>query len=322
MLLLGYAGLIIGASLVGGWLPMVLRLTHTRLQVVISAVAGFMLGVALLHLLPHALLDAGTTPPKTLMGAVLAGFLAVFLLERFFSFHTHELPGVTQDGGGDEHQDHGHSHGQNHEHEHEHEHGRGSGWLGAMVGLSVHSVLAGFALAAAFASDASLDDPDASADPHAGHDHHGHDHHQHGHGGHDSHGVDGAAGFEETLGLPGLAVLLAILAHKPLDSFTVLALAHRAGLSGRRAHLLNAVFALAVPLGLLLGVAGLSASASPVITSFAVAFAAGTFLCVSLSDLLPEVHFHRHDRVKLTLSLLLGLGLAAASAWVEAVLMH
>ena len=314
LLLLGYASLIVAASLIGGWLPMIMRLTHTRLQVLISAVAGFMLGVALLHLMPHALMEAGTTPPQTLMGAVLAGFLAVFLLERFFSFHTHELPGVEDD----DHAHHAHDQPLGHTE-------RGSGWFGALLGLSVHSILAGFALAAAFASDAELDHPES--DPHAGRTHH--DPHGHGHGhGHDhadgpvGHSIHEATGFEETLGLPGLTVLLAILAHKPLDSFTVLALAHRAGLHGRRAHLLNAVFALAVPLGLGLGVAGLSVFASPALTAFAVAFAAGTFLCVSLSDLLPEVHFHRHDRVKLTLSLLLGLGLAAASAWLEHFLMH
>ena len=37
---------------------------------------------------------------------------------------------------------------------------------------------------------------------------------------------------------------------------------------------------------------------------------AGTFLCISLSDLLPELQFHQHDRVKLTIALLLGLTLA------------
>ena len=34
------------------------------------------------------------------------------------------------------------------------------------------------------------------------------------------------------------------------------------------------------------------------------------FLCVSLSDLLPELQFHRHDRVLLTIALILGLGVA------------
>ena len=34
------------------------------------------------------------------------------------------------------------------------------------------------------------------------------------------------------------------------------------------------------------------------------------FVCIALSDLLPEVQFHAHDRVPLSLSLLVGLLLA------------
>jgi zinc and cadmium transporter len=42
----------------------------------------------------------------------------------------------------------------------------------------------------------------------------------------------------------------------------------------------------------------------------ALAFSAGAFICIALSDLLPEVHFHSHDRTKLTVAFLLGIGLA------------
>src|SRR5947207_9174992 len=38
----------------GGWLPLLVRLTHTRVQLVTSFVAGLMLGVGVLHLAPHA----------------------------------------------------------------------------------------------------------------------------------------------------------------------------------------------------------------------------------------------------------------------------
>jgi zinc and cadmium transporter len=48
------------------------------------------------------------------------------------------------------------------------------------------------------------------------------------------------------------------------------------------------------------------------------AFSAGTFLCISLSDLLPELQFHQHDRVKLSLALLLGLTVAYAAGRLEA----
>ena len=40
------------------------------------------------------------------------------------------------------------------------------------------------------------------------------------------------------------------------------------------------------------------------------AFSAGIFLCISLGDLLPEVHFHSHDRLQLSGMLLLGVLLA------------
>ena len=44
----------------------------------------------------------------------------------------------------------------------------------------------------------------------------------------------------------------------------------------------------------------------------ALAFSAGIFLCISLGDLLPEVHFHSHDRLKLSGMLFLGIVIALA----------
>ena len=43
------------------------------------------------------------------------------------------------------------------------------------------------------------------------------------------------------------------------------------------------------------------------VLGFSLAFSAGIFLCISLGDLLPEVHFHSHDRVQLSIMLLLGV---------------
>jgi zinc and cadmium transporter len=42
----------------------------------------------------------------------------------------------------------------------------------------------------------------------------------------------------------------------------------------------------------------------------ALAFCAGTFLCIASSDLLPELQFHSHDRFKLSVALLAGLTVA------------
>ncbi len=84
------------------------------------------------------------------------------------------------------------------------------------------------------------------------------------------------------------------------------------GWAGWSRHIANALFSLCIPLGALLFYAGygwLAHEASDVV-SHALAFSAGTFLCISLSDLLPELQFHHHDRGKLSAALLLGLALA------------
>ena len=54
LLILTYCLLIVLASLVGGWIPQWIQLTHKRMELAISGIAGFMLGVGLLHMLPHA----------------------------------------------------------------------------------------------------------------------------------------------------------------------------------------------------------------------------------------------------------------------------
>jgi zinc and cadmium transporter len=53
------------------------------------------------------------------------------------------------------------------------------------------------------------------------------------------------------------------------------------------------------------------------IVGCALAFSAGVFVCIALSDLLPEIEFHSHDRVKLSLALLLGVGAAYAIGFLE-----
>jgi zinc and cadmium transporter len=50
------------------------------------------------------------------------------------------------------------------------------------------------------------------------------------------------------------------------------------------------------------------------VTAVALAFSAGTFLCIALSDLLPELQFHSHDRLKLSVALLAGVVLMAVTA--------
>jgi zinc and cadmium transporter len=74
-----------------------------------------------------------------------------------------------------------------------------------------------------------------------------------------------------------------------------------------------------VPVGALLFVAGASALGSTqTAVPYALAFSAGTFLCIAAADLLPEVQFHRHDRIGLSIALVLGLALALGVGRLEA----
>ena len=77
-------------------------------------------------------------------------------------------------------------------------------------------------------------------------------------------------------------------------------------------HVLNWVFALATPLGAVLFYAGARefGGSNPVFLGGALAFCAGTFLCIACADLLPELQFHSHDRLKLSIALGAGLGMA------------
>jgi zinc and cadmium transporter len=49
---------------------------------------------------------------------------------------------------------------------------------------------------------------------------------------------------------------------------------------------------------------------NPAFLGSALAFCAGTFLCIACADLLPELQFHAHDRLRLSLALLSGIGVA------------
>jgi zinc and cadmium transporter len=124
--------------------------------------------------------------------------------------------------------------------------------------------------------------------------------------------------------LAGFGTFLVIFLHKPFDAMTIGMLMARGGWSLPWRHTVNALFSLAIPIGVLIFYFGLmgetadSSSNARLWAAYALAFSAGTFLCISLSDLLPELQFHRHDRVKLSVALILGLGVAQAAAMMEA----
>jgi len=303
LLLTLYSVVILLASLAGGWVPLLVRLTHTRMQVATSFVAGLMLGVGVLHLLPHAWHE--TRSVDMTAHWLLVGFLLMFFIQRFFHFHHHDVPeeapevacciSPEESGLGSSMvpsvpvADPGHS---EHRHEHEPEPGEGGGsehhhdatlaersagllsWGGAMVGLTLHSLIDGLALAASVAAE--------------------------------SHAVTGAI-------WAGFGTFLVVVLHKPFDSMAIGTLMARSGSSRARRHLMNGLFALAIPTGALLFHAGAFRfdTTSHLFLGACLAVAAGTFLCISTSDLLPELQFHTHDRVKLSVALGIGLGVAA-----------
>lgn len=278
VLLVVYCALILLASLAGGWIPLVIRLTHTRLQVAISFVSGFMLGVGLLHLLPHAWHELRSIDQTA--SWLMGGFVVMFFIQRFFHFHHHDVPDEAPekvDRHECEHGDHEHAHGHVHEHRPEptlaQKSARHLSWRGAALGLTLHTLIDGFAVAASLEAEAHL--PGAGA-------------------------------------LLGFGTFLVVILHKPFDAMAVGTLMAMGGSSRASRHMANGLFALAIPVGALLFHLGASQYHDAVHTFIgaALAFTAGTFVCIAASDLLPELQFHSHDRVKLSVALILGLALS------------
>jgi|GEM_PF-1958559 zinc and cadmium transporter len=130
--------LIVAASLVGGAAPLFIRLSHTRLQMLLSFVGGLLIGVGVLHMLPHAALELDSVDTSAL--ALLVGLVGMFFLTRIFHVHHH--------GSEDEHDQHQATEGTDTiscDH-----HSGELGWLPLGIGLAFHSLVDGVALAATF----------------------------------------------------------------------------------------------------------------------------------------------------------------------------
>jgi zinc and cadmium transporter len=301
-LLIVYCSLIVLASLSGGFLPSWLKLTHTRLQMLMSLVAGLMLGVAVLHLLPHAVAENGSL--DTSVGWMLTGLLVMFFLIRTFHVHQHgESAGAAMRPSVDEQTADDHDHAGStfdpaiscHHEPHvattvasapiASSRARAKphrvAWMGLAAGLSLHTLIDGIALSAAVAADVR----------HA-----------------------------PTMLLAGLGTFLAVLMHKPLDAMAITTVMRAGGWTPRARTLVNGGYALMCPIGAALFyflASGYFAHVQHAIIGAALAFAAGVFLCIALADILPEVTFHSHDRLALSTALLVGVLLAYGIGFLE-----
>jgi zinc and cadmium transporter len=273
-----YSAAVVLVSLLGGSVPLLKRVTHSRLQMYLSLSAGVMLGASFFHVMPEAMEKAGPW-----FGWWMAlGAVGLFCIERFIAPHSHEVSSKLQE-------DHHHEPGCEHDHEH-----RAApsvaGWM-AVLGLTLHTFMNGVGLAGEIQTD-----------------------------------------FEKGLSgpwvLPGLAIFLAIVLHKPADALAISTVLSRKGVSRGRLALVQLGFASMVPIGGAALFLTLRSTAfaeelkvheqlKDQVTGAALAFSAGTFLFIALSDLLPEVQFHRHDRVPLALSLILGVVLMGFIALLE-----
>lgn len=169
---------------------------------------------------------------------VLVGVLGVYFIEALL------IPGTT----------HGHGHGHDDVERHS-----AVGWA-ALVGLTVHALTAGVALAA-------------------------------------------VQGSEHLAGV----MLLAILAHKGFESFSLASVFGMTGAGRGKIIAMVIGFSLVTPLGLLLGgqvTSFLGTAGLSLLTSLS----AGTFLYVCLCELLPEVFHRREDGPWKIALLLMGVG--------------
>jgi zinc and cadmium transporter len=224
--------------------------------------------------------------------------VGLFCIERFIAPHSHEIGG------------HGHCETTpGHLHDHAHE-GEASpehppvgvppgemraaapavaGWM-AVLGLTIHTFMNGVGLAGSVKHDIGTGS------------------------------MDGLYLGSWVLIIPGLAMFLAIFLHKPADALAISMVLSRKGVGRGKLFLVQVGFAAMIPVGVVafyLTAGEIKEDLESQLTGAALAFSAGTFIFIALSDLLPELQFHHHDRVPLFLTLIAGVALMGGIALLE-----
>ncbi len=128
-------GSLLSVGTAAAYLLLPQRLRDRSLSMLVSFATGVLLGVAFIHLLPHALDHEATRGSSAIMATVLAGIFVFFVLEKALIWR--------------------HAHHHRHDPAYEHGGAKSAGPL-IVVGDTFHNFLDGILLTAAFVTDVHL----------------------------------------------------------------------------------------------------------------------------------------------------------------------